>query len=435
MAMIIREYVDGKFYHEITEATETNASDGIDLTEADSSPNIDPESIMVDIEGIHGAPFVTRNFTRYMPKCLKQSVPSWTKPYRKPLIKHHNDENGEIIGRICDARYKESNTLSGTPALEFTVNVPGKAKEDVKNGLLETTSIGAIAHDVRCSICGQQLAGGEDCGHERGNRYNGETCTWDIYSMEAKELSYVIVPSDIYSKNISVYPATKSKANPQITESLDKNIIHKEGEIEESMADIKNTDAEKIASLEKDIIDLKQAKETAESSIADLTNAKTDLEAKVAALEGEKAQLEAQCKESEELKTALETELADTKAEMRESLMQTVQFMRKASGRAELSQETLEARSIESLKDSIMDMREDLSTETEKVVEIKESVNEDETKEVKESTTPAPNSVADPTINNDGKDVKESVEEDKKTLNLKDELYSAIYGVSNFHTC
>ena len=70
------------------------------------------------------------------------------------------------------------------------------------------------------------------------------------------------------------------------------------------MADNKNTDAEKIASLEKDIKDLKQAKETAESSIADLTNAKTDLEAKVAALEGEKAQLETQCRESEELKTA-----------------------------------------------------------------------------------------------------------------------------------
>lgn len=439
MAMIIREYIDGNFYHEITESTESSditeniddeISDGIDMTEADSQHNIDPDSIMVDIEGIHGAPFVTRNFTRYMPKCLKKSVPSWTKPYRKPLIKHHNDENGEIIGRICDARYKESGTLSGTPAIEFTVNVPGKAKEDVKNGLLETTSIGAIAHDVRCSICGQQLAGGEECSHERGVKYGSEVCTWDIYSMEAKELSYVIVPSDIFSKNINVYPATKSKSSSKLTENLDKNINAK-GEYEESMADNKNTDAEKIASLEKDIKDLKQAKETAESSIADLTNAKTDLEAKVAALEGEKTQLETQCRESEELKTALETELADAKAEIRENLMQMVQFMRKVGGKTELSKETLESRSTESLKDSIVDMKEDFLVSAKNGIDTKESVD---TTEQNHDNTPKPNSVNDPTINNDGKDTKESAD-NKKTLNLKDELFSAIYGISNLHSC
>ena len=91
MAIVIREYVDGGFYHKVI--NENSDNKGTEITEANSqiNNNIDPDSIMVDIEGIHGAPYVTRNFTRYMPKCLKGSVPSWIKPYRKPLIKHHND--------------------------------------------------------------------------------------------------------------------------------------------------------------------------------------------------------------------------------------------------------------------------------------------------------------------------------------------------------
>ena len=286
MAIVIREYVDGGFYHKVI--NENSDNKGTEITEANSqiNNNIDPDSIMVDIEGIHGAPYVTRNFTRYMPKCLKGSVPSWIKPYRKPLIKHHNDKNGEIIGRICDAKYKESDTLTGTSALEFTVNVPGKAKEDVKNGLLETASIGATIHDMRCSICGQQLANGEECEHKRGVKYGDKICTWDMYEMTGKELSYVIVPSDIYSKNIRTYPATKSRVNSRITESADNNIANK-GEIEESMAENKNTDAEKISSLENEIAQLKKDKEAAESSIAALTTSNTELESKVAAFADE----------------------------------------------------------------------------------------------------------------------------------------------------
>ena len=73
MALMIREYTGDKFIKtneikaplNLTEATiETNVSD-----EA-----IDPNSLMVEIEGIHAYPHATRNFTRYMPKCLKNSI-------------------------------------------------------------------------------------------------------------------------------------------------------------------------------------------------------------------------------------------------------------------------------------------------------------------------------------------------------------------------
>ena len=85
-----------------------------------------PDTLMVEVEGIHAYPFHTRNYTRYMPDALKDSQTKWTTPYLKPLIKHHNDQNGEIIGRIYDATYSEKTSIDGVGGLYFTVSVPSK---------------------------------------------------------------------------------------------------------------------------------------------------------------------------------------------------------------------------------------------------------------------------------------------------------------------
>ena len=152
MALEIQEYVGGSFSAELVE--DDHLLNSMNLTEDDhDNIPIAPNSLMVDVEGIHAFPHATRNFTRYMPKCLKNSVPTWTHPYNRPLIKHHNEKNGKIIGRILNAEYKTKGTFSNTPALLFTVNVPGEdAKEDILNGTESTVSIGVIAHDVRCRI-------------------------------------------------------------------------------------------------------------------------------------------------------------------------------------------------------------------------------------------------------------------------------------------
>ena len=408
---MIKEYVDGGFYSHVGEYAPAE----IELAEADSAAAIDPDSLMVDIEGIHAAPFATRNYTRYMPKCLKNSVPSWTSPYRRPLIKHHNEKDGEIIGRICEAYYKTKDTLSGTPALVFTVNVPGQAKEDVKNGLLETTSIGAIAHDVRCSICGQQLAEGNMCEHERGVKYNGETCYWDIYDMEAKELSYVIVPSDMYSKNLSHYPATKSRKTPDIKESFcDDEVISTE-KGDQIMAEKKTTASEtaeaKVAELESQVASLTEEKTALEATIAEMTEAK-------AALEADNEQLKDQLKESSEMKEALEKELVDAKAEIKESLISNMQTLREALGKSPIDAEKVNERSVDSIRDSIMDMKEELPAVSAKDVQKKET----------EVTMPVAGSVNNPTLV-ESEDSAPAAE--KKKLNLKEELFSALCGVAN----
>ena len=427
MAMFIQEFCGDNHGISTSIVEDENLGVGLNVTESGNSPlPIDPNSINVDVEGIHAFPHATRNFTRYMPKCLKNSVESWTNPYNRPLIKHHNEKNGKIIGRVLNAEYITRQTFSGTPALLFTVNVPGEeAKNEIKNGTESTVSIGVIAHDVRCSICGQQLAGGETCEHERGITYNGETCYWDIHSMEAKELSYVIVPSDVYAKNRKIYTATtKSGEKTQITESLDDSI--KKGEqkqmaAEEIQKELTEAKA-KITTLEATVSELTEAKKASEKTVTELTEAKSALEKQVAELTEAKATLEQQAKDEAVLKEGLESSLEETKVALKNSLVETMQALRKAAGKKELDAETIKNRSEDSLNDAIMDLKEEMtSTEASHPA----------------STALEAGSVKDPTLqeNEDehagGKNVTESNENEK--IDLEAGLNQLLTGMVSFH--
>lgn len=421
MALMIREYTGDKFIKtneikaplNLTEATiETNVSD-----EA-----IDPNSLMVEIEGIHAYPHATRNFTRYMPKCLKNSISLWTTPYRRPLIKHHNEENGEIIGRICAAEYKTSKTLSGTPALVFTVNVPGEeAKKDVKNGILSTASIGVMAYDVRCSICGTHLEDGDECEHERGREYtvNGkkEVCYWDVYSMEPKELSYVIVPSDIYAKNTKIYPATNSRNKPIIKECLNNKGVKKMPNNDDLEKELKEA-KDKIAKLEQDIKDLTEDKTNSENKISELTETNSKLAKQVADLNEAKNKLEEEKLEEAQLREGVENALAEAKKETREYMVHTLQAMRQAIGKEALADEMIKNRTVDSIKDSICDLKEEFNLKTSK----KNPVN----------SLPNPDNLKNPTLANN-KPVKEKKEKQNSNIDLEEGLKNIVGSLFNTH--
>ena len=383
---------------------------------------IDPDSLMVEIEGIHASPAATRNFTRYMPKALKNSVPTWTAPYRKPLIEHHNEENGQIIGRIIDAEYVTKNTLSGTPALKFTVNVPDeRAKKDIKSGLLATTSIGATAHDVRCSICGSHIESAEEgCpnGHERGGNYNGETCYWDIYSIEGKELSFVVVPADPYSQKTAVYPATESNSKKptvikesytdnqedglSIPSEKGANMAKKEVTAEDLTAEVASL-KESLDAQTKKAVELEESLKEATEKIEALEKEKVELSESVESLTKEKNEFDEKLKGETALRESLEEEISNTKAELKESVLDMYVSLRESLG-YETDQEKVSNRSVESLKDSIVDLKESLSIKSAApIVEVKEKV------EI------APNSVEDPTL-------KESEEEDNKKISVREKI-------------
>ena len=169
MAIELQEYVGA------TAIEVTAPLSKISLQEGYTQTYIDENSLMVDIEAIHS--IVTRNNTLYTPQCIKDSIPYWTAPYERPVIMHHNERDGVIIGRVKSANYIENSERSGTAALELIVNIGDEeGKKGIKNGTLATVSIGAIAHDIKCSICGQNLVEEGLCEHDKGEIYNGKKC-------------------------------------------------------------------------------------------------------------------------------------------------------------------------------------------------------------------------------------------------------------------
>jgi ribosomal protein L29 len=365
-----------------------------------------PDSLMVDIEGIHVGP--TRNFTWYMQEALEGSVPTWTRPYCRPLIMHHNEKDGKIIGRIKFVTYTDKNTLSNTGALLFTANVPDKdGKEQIQDGRLKTVSIGCIVHDARCSICGANIAEMsqeevEQHEHQRGGKYivNGveKTCYWLIYKMEAKELSYVIVPSDIYAQNVRIYKPSKkemsiaanldNKGVLNLSEATNVNekdvkegaVIDENGEnkpatpaaapevdveaLKKELEDLKVANGDlkgQVDALQKDNDGLKEtngniAKELDDTRVLldqaqkSLKTAKDQLTTKEAALDQEKT-----------LRENLENDVIKYNADIREGLIDNITILRKSLNKPAVVKEDLEKRTDESLKDAIKDLKEELA--------------------------------------------------------------------------
>ena len=346
----------------------------------------------VKIEAMH-ADFGTRNFTRYSEDGLRRALESWTTPYNAPVIMYHNDYDGEIVGRVLKAELAESMKMPGR-CLLLTASIPDwKAQEDVRNGILSTVSIGASAKDVRCSICGAQLSEGEYCDHERGEVYDGQTCYWDVHEWEAKEISFVIVPSDKYAGVISY--STKSledyESGPKaMHESEDKGNAKQEPtdkpvaiHIEEqqhpdaegkSKLDIKEAEA-KIGSLETSVKALKGDKATLQESIDTLNNEKIQLQESVKSFKEQAEQKELEVNHERELREAAEKKVADMEKEVKLSLAESLSTLREKAGKPAI--EKLAERSIDSLHDSIADLKAEMAAvkEAEKA-EAKEEIKE-----------------------------------------------------------
>ena len=419
MSIEIREYIGSSM--NITESTMTKRPVNLNENFNEIGP-ISKDSIIQFIEGIHVGP--TRNFTWYTEEALESSVSTWTKPYQRPLIMHHNEKDGKTIGRILSVEYITRNTRSGTPALSFVCNVPDKdGKEQILDGRLKTVSIGVIAHDVRCSVCGEQIEldeyGSSVCGHDRGCEYEGETCYWMIYKMEAKELSYVIVPSDIYAHNTKTMKSEDylktTKTNKDFKESLinlnegvtnmsveNKNLTEgqiidetvKDGEEitqkpeakeeekapevnkkeeskkeskEESKEEKKESETPEVDPKDKEIEELKakiEKIETEKESVTkELVALKKELEDSVKKVEEITVELnskETELKQEVELKEAVEKELENAKLEIRESKENELNSLRRSLNKPVLVKEALTARSDESLRDAICDLKEEL---------------------------------------------------------------------------
>lgn len=391
MPIVFREYLDNTPIYVKTKKNTINLNEAYN---EDSDP-ISPDSIMQDIEGIHVGP--TRNFTRYREEALDSSIPSWTKPYQKPLIMHHNEKDGKTIGRVVSVVKKTVNTRSGTPALVFTCNVPDpEGIKGIKDGRLKTVSVGVIAHDARCSICGKPIELDENgvnisCQHIRGEEYDGETCYWDIYDMEAKELSYVIVPSDIYAHNLRTYSPNVKKLNSinenlNLNEGMDINmsnqkkskeedekknedpIVNPKDDTEKDVQTQTDDESEKANGgtkgtddKDKEIEDLKAEKIKLEKDLASAKETIKELKIKVADAVLEKDNAAKELNTEKELRQAADSKNVSLQKDLKESAIERLNLVRQSLGKGIVAKESLEKRTLDSIKDSLIDLTEEFN--------------------------------------------------------------------------
>ena len=354
---------------------------------------IDPESIMVDIEGLHAV--TTGNYTRYIPIALENSIYSWTHPFHKPVIMHHNEKDGKIIGRIISVEYKSDGTRSGTPALVFTVNIPDdEGKRQIKDGRLLTVSVGISATDCRCSICGKNIAEYGPCEHERGHEYGGEICYWDIYAFTGKELSYVITPSDPYTHNLKIYSPTsdhlkniKEQLDMQLQEVLDTTItegqntqeVNNEQEPSNNVNDQNETpvvdeqpateqpltesegSSEEDASTGAPTEDTPAQEEQHTEDVPLVESTDSDLLDRVVTLTEQLAVRTEELRTERNLRESLENSLAEVRSQYKIMLAATVNTLRGQLGKSLIESEELTKRSEASLRDTISDYTNELA--------------------------------------------------------------------------
>lgn len=172
------------------------------------------EKLIVELEAIHVGK--TRNHTYYTAEGLKNGIKSWTQPYNKPVLTHHDSRRGEPIGRILSARF-EQNTQSGRPGLIFETEITeADAIQKVKDGRYQTVSIGGHTDKVTCNCCGTNRTE-EWCEHYPGETYDGLTCHFVIGDTFGEEVSYVNVPADPNAGNTMVTSVTESVKDEETT--------------------------------------------------------------------------------------------------------------------------------------------------------------------------------------------------------------------------
>jgi hypothetical protein len=179
-----------------------------DITEAQASES---PALTVRIEAIHVG--LTRNLTFYQEDKLKSSIQTWTSPYNKPVLTHHN-KMGEPIGRVKSAQFNAQSLSSpGRGCVELICEVSGlDAVGKLRDGRYLTVSIGAETNSVKCSICGTDILNEGWCDHEKGERYNskgdpdpsGQLCYWVIGDLSFDEVSFVNIPSDPFAMAIGL---------------------------------------------------------------------------------------------------------------------------------------------------------------------------------------------------------------------------------------
>lgn len=299
----------------------------VDSVELEESLNLQegkdkglPSKLLVTVEAIHAG--LTKNKTFYPADSLQSSVDSWTKPYPKPVLTHHNTD-GEPVGRVMKAEFKNSVLNPGTQAIQLELSINDeKTIQKVLDKRYMTMSIGGSAKRATCSICAKNIVQEGFCGHRKGKSYDGKEAYWIIGEMEFDEVSWVNVPADSNAQVIDIRQSVEDDA-----ERRNEEMAKQEEHLEESvLSDVDNLlqESEVDASLEDGDGELKeqetQEPNEEEDKAEEEVVKESSSEDKLSLLESANLALEENIKTLQESNDALNAELNSLKEELSKRL-------------------------------------------------------------------------------------------------------------------
>lgn len=308
-------------------------------------------ALLVDVEATHDG--LTKNYTFYPRDEMEKAAKTWLEPYLKPVITHHRNSDFFVpaedpIGRVVRQEFKDSVLKPGhkTILIRHRITDP-EAQQKIIDGRYATTSIGAIASSLHCSVCGNNLLENY-CGHRRGQTYDykkdenspaeRKLCYWIVGGLWYEEDSYVNTPADEYAQVVHFeWEEEAGEAGREsnamenaLTENLDELLAppaetnadvseHSEGDSPSEPADPEIPNVEESA--KEDAAEGKQeepAQPTMEERLAALEAENAELKERLTKLEGELQIAQAAVEEANAAKAEAEEELNAANAEIKQ---------------------------------------------------------------------------------------------------------------------
>ena len=198
----------------------------------------------VEMEATHSGK--NHNYCVYYEDSMEKDAESFVNPFKKPMLKNHNDYSGEPLGRIAQSWFGPSALTDERSAIHLKARVTDQdAIPKFLDGRYGTVSIGGTMGTVTCNVCGKTILKDgkfKFCGHWRGESYKDQVCYWGAKDIEYHEVSTVNNPADDFAQIMKV---------TVVTDSDDK----KDSKEENTMAGI-NTDNKTAEDVKKTVCDM-----------------------------------------------------------------------------------------------------------------------------------------------------------------------------------